>query len=243
MTTTALLSDLKSLANSFLHFLYPAHCPGCGQEMQANQGVICWRCATQLPFTQYEKTAGNPVLAELAGRVPVQFASAMLFYKKQGIVQNLLHALKYNGHAETGIFLGRVAGERLRVSAAFRSPDFLVPVPLHPEKERKRGYNQSLCIATGIGYSFPETEIVGNLLKKPAVSESQTRKNRTSRWENVKTAFCLSETALKEARFQGRHFLLVDDVFTTGATAESCVRQLLRIDKAKVSVVTIASPA
>ncbi|MDE7072913.1 MAG: double zinc ribbon domain-containing protein, partial [Bacteroidales bacterium] len=153
MTTTALLSDLKSLANSFLHFLYPAHCPGCGQEMQANQGVICWRCATQLPFTQYEKTAGNPVLAELAGRVPVQFASAMLFYKKQGIVQNLLHALKYNGHAETGIFLGRVAGERLRVSAAFRSPDFLVPVPLHPEKERKRGYNQSLCIATGIGYS------------------------------------------------------------------------------------------
>lgn len=239
---TSLWLNFKSLANSCLHFLYPETCAGCGKELHTNERVLCWRCAEQLPFTRFENEIRNPVFMELAGRIKVEFATAILVFKKQGIVQNMLHGLKYHGRSETGLFLGRITGERLKASSAFNVPDFMIPVPLHPQKEKKRGYNQSLRIAEGISEYFPKMTIEKTLLKKRNVSESQTRKNRAARWENAKESFCLSDTALQETRFAGRHFLIVDDVFTTGATVESCARQILRIPGARVSVITIAAP-
>lgn len=230
------------MIDSCICFFYPETCAGCGKELTINEHMLCWKCAAQLPFTRYENEPDNPVFTELAARVKVESASAMLVFKKHGIVQNMLHELKYNGRAETGVFLGRIAGERLRASAAFNIPDFMVPVPLHRQKEKKRGYNQSLCIAEGIGGYFPEISIEKTLLEKRNVSESQTRKNRISRWENVKTAFCVSDAAQQEARFAGKHFLIIDDVFTTGATVESCARQILQIPDARVSVFTVAAP-
>ncbi len=230
------------MVNSCVCFFYPETCAGCGKELNINEHILCCRCAAQLPFTRYENEPDNPVFTELAARVKVEFAAAMLVFKKQGIVQNMLHELKYNGHAETGVFLGHIAGERLRASTTFSMPDFMVPVPLHLQKEKKRGYNQSLCIAAGIGSHFPEIGIEKTLLEKRTVSESQTRKNRISRWENVRTAFCLSDAARQETRFAGKHFLIIDDVFTTGATVESCARQILQIPDARVSVFTIAAP-
>ena len=182
------------------------------------------------------------MFANIAGRVPVLFAGAVFDFKKKGIVQHLLHELKYNHRPEIGVFLGKIAGERLRGSSCFLPPDYIVPVPMHKRKEKKRGYNQSLCIAEGFAGFFPEAKIEKSLLEKQGGLASQTRKNRVSRWENVKTAFSLSSAARQEARFVGKHFLIIDDVFTTGATVESCARQILQIPDARVSVLTMAAP-
>lgn len=236
-------SLIRTLLKSLLDFFYPACCIGCGGELMAHEELLCADCREQLPYIGCEEgMRGNPVFANIAGRVPVLFAAAVFDFKKNGIVQHLLHELKYKGRPEIGVFLGRIAGERMCNSGCFPTPDYIVPVPLHRRKEKKRGYNQSLCIAEGFAQFFPEATIEKDLLEKRSGSESQTRKNRAARWENVKTSFCLSEAALQESRFIGKHFLIVDDVFTTGATVESCARQILKIPDAKVSVVTIASP-
>lgn len=157
-------------------------------------------------------------------------------------MQHLLHKLKYDGRQDIGLFLGRTAGQRLKESV-MEEPDFIVPVPLHPKKLKKRGYNQSACIARGIGEFFPQAALVENLLERRLDAGSQTKKDKLSRQENVKNAFRLSEAAACQSRFVGKHFLLVDDVFTTGATVESCAKQLLQIPQSSVSVLTMASPA
>lgn len=231
-----------TLFKSLLDFFYPACCIGCGRELMAGEHLLCADCTGQLPYIGNEASPANPVFANIAGRVPVLFAGAVFDFKKKGIVQHLLHELKYNHRPEIGVFLGKIAGERLRGSSCFLPPDYIVPVPMHKRKEKKRGYNQSLCIAEGFAGFFPEAKIEKSLLEKQGGLASQTRKNRVSRWENVKTAFSLSSAARQEARFAGKHFLIIDDVFTTGATVESCARQILQIPDARVSVLTMAAP-
>ncbi|MCM1530882.1 MAG: double zinc ribbon domain-containing protein [Bacteroides sp.] len=227
---------------SLLNFFYPARCMGCGHELMAEESLLCADCMSQLPFLRLENEADNPMFINIAGRVPVLYATAVFNFTKDGIVQQLLHELKYKGRPDIGRFLGKIAGERLARAGLFTPPDLIVPVPLHRKKLKKRGYNQSLCIAQGIRESFPQAFIREDILLKREETQSQTKKNRLSRWENVKTTFVLNEAAEHDPALQGRHFLLVDDVITTGATIESCVRQLLRIPGSRVSVAAVATP-
>lgn len=239
---TRLPSLFTSAFKSLLNFFYPARCLGCGHELMAGESLLCADCMPQLPYLRFENEADNPVFINIAGRVPVLYATAVFNFTKDGIVQQLLHELKYKGRPDIGRFLGRIAGERLARAGLFTPPDLIVPVPLHPKKLKKRGYNQSLCIAQGIQESFPQAAISRNVLQKREETQSQTKKNRLSRWENVKTTFVLNEEAGHDPALQGKHFLLVDDVITTGATIESCVRRLLGIPGCRVSVVAMAAP-
>ncbi|MFH0895454.1 MAG: phosphoribosyltransferase family protein [Bacteroidota bacterium] len=151
-------------------------------------------------------------------------------------MQNLIHQLKYKNQKELGIFLGQWYGAELNRSPVIAQPDFVVPVPMHPRKQRKRGYNQAELFAAGLAETMKSTLDITTLTKTTA-TESQTRKGRLSRWENVKEVFSLSDAR----HFENKNIMLVDDVITTGATLEACGQMLLKVPGAKISIAAIAT--
>lgn len=215
---------------------YPRLCVGCGDALQQNEQLLCLHCMLHLPETNYHLEHDNPLLWVFAGRVQVREVASLLFYKKGNRVQKILHHLKYNGKKEIGAFLGEYYGKKLYEEERFRSVDYIIPIPLHPKKERKRGYNQSEWIAKGLSMGLNRPYCTDVLIRRQ-YTETQTRKNRFSRWENVKEVFQLQN----HERVRGCHLLVCDDVLTTGATTEAAVQQLLQIDGVSVSVVTLAT--
>lgn len=218
----------------FINLLYPQPCLACGTILTTTEDSICTSCIINLPKTNYHLHNENPLNKIFWGRVSIEMVSAYYFFNKGNKVQNLLHQLKYKGAKNVGEKIGLLYGYELLESNNFKDVDFIVPVPLHPKKLKKRGYNQSESFANGLSQSLNK-EVVTNLLLRTVNSETQTKKSRFNRWENVATIFTISNTLA----IDGKHVLLVDDVITTGATIEGCA-QLLTQNNAKVSVVTIA---
>ncbi len=169
------------------------------------------------------------------GRLPLHSATSFLFFNKGGNVQHLIHRLKYKRKPEVGIYLGRLMGFQLMDSPLFAEVDLIIPVPLHPKKERIRGYNQSEIIGKGLEQSMKAVLSTGNLIRSVHTS-SQTKKSRYGRWENVKGIFEVKNPEI----LKGKHLLLVDDVITTGATLESCANTLLEVPGIKLSVASLA---
>jgi len=159
----------------------------------------------------------------------------MYFFAKGGKVQHLLHLLKYKGKKEIGEYIGKIYGEDLKKSLFYSDIDVIIPVPLHPRRKRKRGYNQSEIFAKGLSESLVKPYDTRTLIRTYA-SETQTKKSRFRRWENVKEIFDLKD----HQHLINKHILLVDDVVTTGATLEACASMLLKIPGVKVSIATIA---
>ena len=159
----------------------------------------------------------------------------MYEFVKDSSLQKMIHALKYKENKEAGIYLGKQIAYEIESSPFFNSIDYIIPVPLHPKKEKLRGYNQSLCIAKGIK-EILKIRIIHKNLQRKINTESQTKKNKYSRWENVGQVFEL----INKNRLNNKHILLVDDVVTTGSTLESCIATLKQSEGIKVSIVTIA---
>jgi ComF family protein len=189
----------------------------------------------QLPRTNY---ADNPYENDMArlfwGQLPVERCAALFFYQGGSGPSQILYELKYKNHPEIGEFFGRMIAEEWNDTGFFEGIDLIVPVPLAKERQRRRGYNQSLHIARGIG-SVTRLPIVTNAVSREQFVESQTQKDRWQRNENVEGCFRLNDgSALK-----GRHVLLVDDVVTTGATICSCGREMLKAGDVRFSILTI----
>jgi len=169
-------------------------------------------------LTRYEDMPENPVAQLFWGKLELQAAAALWHFSKAGPVQQIMHKIKYRGDRALAEFVGKEMGKALARSDQFKDIDLVLPVPLHPKKERKRGFNQSALIATGLAAQL-DVPTEATILKRVTKTSTQTRKSRLQRWQNVKDVFELSDTmALK-----GKHILLVDDVVTTGATLESCI--------------------
>lgn len=219
-----------------LHLFFPRLCPSCGNALHRKEKVICFSCRYRLPRTNFHLYSDNPVARLFWGRIQLSGAAAFFYFRKEGRVQRLLHALKYKGEEELGKELGRMYGRDLRKSD-FANTDVIVPVPLHPEKLRLRGYNQSALFGHGLsetmGIPMEETA-----LEKLENTSTQTRKTRYQRWENVEAAYGV----LQQDLLGGKRILLVDDVVTTGATLESCAIQLYKKGAASVSIACIAAP-
>ncbi|MFH1004622.1 MAG: phosphoribosyltransferase family protein [Bacteroidota bacterium] len=169
------------------------------------------------------------------GRVDIFSATSLYGFLKGGKVQHLIHQLKYRGKKEIGVSIGKYYGNELKSSPLFRGMNIIIPVPLHPEKLKKRGYNQSETFAHGLSKSL-EIENENDLLIRAYSSETQTKKSRFARWKNVESIFKITQPK----KLQDKHILLVDDVVTTGATLESCAHKILDVPGTKVSVATIA---
>ena len=222
--------------DNLLSLFYPRLCVACGDALQQNEQHLCLHCMMHLPETNFHKNHDNPLMNIFAGRVKVEEVASLLYYKKGNNVQHILHALKYKGQKEIGAFLGEYYGKMLALEPRFQSVDCIVPIPLHPKKQRKRGYNQSEWFAKGLSAGMGKPYRT-NILTRAQFTETQTRKSRFNRWENVKEVFVATE----DNAVHGLHLLVCDDVLTTGATMEAAIQQLLTLPDVKVSVVTLAT--
>jgi ComF family protein len=223
-----------NLINDFISLFFPITCPACGYNLFSNEKVICTKCLYHLPKTNFHMDKDNPVSKVFWGRVNIEFATAMFFYRKGGKVQQLIHQLKYKGHKEIGIILGELYGSELQTTDNFKEIDLIIPIPLHRKKLIKRGFNQSEVFAKGLSKSMKK-EVDTNSVIRTVATSTQTRKSRYKRWENVNEIFEVKNPD----KLTGKHILLVDDVITTGATMEACVQVILQAPGTKVSVASI----
>ncbi len=221
--------------SDFISLIYPRVCLACGESLFKQEDCICSKCIYYLPKTNFHKEKENAVSQLFWGRVNIQTATAFYFFKKQSRVQNLLHQLKYKGQKEVGVKIGNLYGQELKIDQKYNDVNLIIPVPLHPDKEKKRGYNQSEMFALGLSKSM-DAPCDSKLLIRNHASETQTKKSKYERWENVNSIFEITD----EARLKDKHILLVDDVITTGATIEACAQHLLSVPGTRVSIAAIA---
>jgi ComF family protein len=225
---------LKSWIESFFSVFYPRLCPGCQENLRENERFVCARCRYELPLTNFGDTFGNSVEKLFWGRTHLSHASSMYHFLKGGRAQHLIHAVKYKSRRDLGHELGLWMGHTYN-KTVFSKVDALIPVPLHPQKERERGYNQSSVLAGGISEVW-KIPVLENILQRTNYTQTQTHKGRYDRWENVGGLFVVNP----KINITGKHVLLIDDVITTGATLEACSNALLKISEVKVSILTFA---
>jgi ComF family protein len=223
------------ILEDFLALFYPRVCVACHTSLIKGEEVLCTSCLSQLPRTAYHSYNDNPVRNRLAGRLPLQFASAFLKFRKGGLVQSLLHELKYNNRPEVGVRMGHLYGLELLDIGMGGEFDVIVPVPLHASRMRKRGYNQSAKFAEGLSEAL-KIEWEESISLRVTATNTQTRKGRADRWNNVKDAFSIAAIE----KVAGKRILLVDDVITTGATLEACGHHLIEAGIGSLSVACIA---
>lgn len=224
------------IADDFVSLLFPRLCQACGEALVRNEKIICTSCMLDIPATAYHLERGNRLEQNFYGRCYIEKAAAWTYYRQGCKAQQLVHRLKYGGVKPIGHYLGRMYGNIIRDTDFCSGIDCLAAVPLHPSKERKRGFNQSRLIAEGMADAL-DLPFVAGLLRRRRSSETQTNKHRYDRWMNVEGIFEVNG----RAEIEGKHILLVDDVITTGATMEACASELLKIKDVKVSLAAIAA--
>ena len=224
-----------NLFTAALELFYPHTCMGCGNDIIRMDELLCLACISKLPHTRFEKLAGNPIENIFRGRVNLEAASSQFYFSKGHLVQHLIHQLKYSGQKEAGEYLGAIMGRSLLQSHRFINLDYLIPLPLYPDKEFQRGYNQAEVICNGVSSELNVPVHTKNVIRQRH-TDTQTKKHRAERWENVEGSF----RVLQPEKLQGKNILLVDDVITTGASLEACVRALIPVPAIKVSLATLA---
>ena len=218
-----------------MHLLYPQICFGCGTDQVEKNKPLCNPCIHDLPFTDFFSITENPIEKNFWGRVPVLHAGALLFFTKDSLVQRLMTQLKYHHNKKVGILFGKLMGQAIAAAEKFEQIDLLIPIPILPSKINSRGYNQSQVIAMGIQQVW-NRPIFGDVLTKKNWSNSQTKKDRKARLQQVPDLFILNHPN----RIEGKNILLVDDVLTTGATLEAAIKTLMTGSPASVSIAVAA---
>jgi len=222
---------LKSIINIF----FPKVCYTCHKLLNDNELDLCTNCRNNLPVTNFHFNNDNTVLKVFYGRVKIENGTALLRFEKKGIVQQLIHGLKYKGQEQIGVFLGDWLGGELKTLKAYEEIDVVIPVPLHKKKLKKRGYNQVAKFAQHIANSL-NVLYIDDVLLKVTNTKSQTLKNRLARWTNNDELFTLQN----KNSIANKHILLVDDLITTGATMEACITVLQQVENVKISVASMA---
>ncbi len=216
------------------HLFFPHVCAGCGSDIISNDHLLCLHCLTALPATSFFTQPGNPVEMTFYGRLPVRSAAAGYFFTKDSLLETLIYQLKYRGNRDIGVYLGRLLGTFLANSPRFSDVDIMIPLPLNPRRQKKRGYNQATALCTGISKLW-DKPVFENLVVRKVNTETQTRKGRVLRWQNMDGVF----NVLDPRSLQNKHILLVDDVVTTGASLEACGSEILKVPGTSLSLATL----
>jgi ComF family protein len=226
-------SQFKIVSKSLIDVVYPNDCAICENDLQLNEQFMCLSCLYDLPYLNQDEQTQLKLDKLFWGRAEVERTYALFDYQKGNRVQDILHLIKYQNRTKIATHFGTKLAERIEKNNAF---DFILPVPLHPKKLKLRGFNQSTLIAKGL-QEILQVPIKEKFMKRIVHSASQTTVTKYERWDNVKNIFSIP----KPTRFKNKHVLLVDDVLTTGATIEACLKQMLQVEGCKISVATLAA--
>ncbi|TKC00574.1 ComF family protein [Pedobacter cryophilus] len=228
------MNVITGYLKDFASLIFPELCQACGDSLVNTEKHFCTTCIYQLPYTNYHLVPDNRLAKQFWGRVNINAATAFLYFNKAGKVQNMMHQLKYNNQPQIGEELGKMFGKQLKETFPYHLAEAIIPVPLHPKKLIKRGYNQSETFANGLA-EILQIPVVTDLLFRDKAAESQTAKSRSSRFENMKTVFKALDN-----QHSYKSVLLVDDTITTGATLEACAFALQEIGIKEINIVGIA---
>ncbi len=220
--------------NNLAHFIFPHHCSGCNTDVLSEEQLLCAKCLYELPETNFANIYNNVVEKNFYGRLKVEQATAAFYFTKESLMQHLIHQLKYKSNQAIGVYLGKMLGNQLLQSNRFNEVDIIVPLPLNPKREFKRGYNQAAVICNGITEVFSKPINTTTVIRK-VNTETQTHHTRTERWQNMDGVFTVANAqAIKD-----KHILLVDDIITTGATIEACGKVILDAGAKCLSVAAV----
>lgn len=229
--------SLNEIKDSFLHLLFPHICDGCGSDILGKESTLCTRCLEAMPETNFELHPDNPVEKKFWGRLSIQQATAQYYFTRESLMQHLMHQFKYKRNKELGNQLGRMMGESIKRSGRF-VVDALVPLPLFPAREKRRGYNQATVLCEGMAESL-QVPVLKDVVIRSQHTDTQTKKGRIERWQNMEGKFILA----KPESISNKNLLLVDDVITTGATLEACGAELLKAEKVRLSIAALCYAA
>jgi ComF family protein len=225
-----IINHAKDVADDLISLVWPNLCAVCNERLYKHETIICTKCLASLPRTHFHLWHENDFHRLFWGRVQIKYATAYFFYLKESPYRKLIRKLKYKNEPEIGIMLGREFGYEIN-NSVFDEVDLILPVPLHPRKERQRGYNQSWTICEGLSESLNKPTFERLFIRKKD-TETQTKKSRYERWENVSNIFTVTDPE----EIKDKHIFLVDDVVTTGSTMEACVEALLEAGAKEVSL-------
>ena len=235
-----LKKDLTLWARSLSDLFLKRECVCCSRPLESFESGVCTFCLAELPSSYTWTSWESPADKTFWGRTRVEKVTSLFLYK--GKYRKLVYSIKYNGNVRLAARLGKMLGEVI----AEEDIDFIVPVPLHPRKKRKRGYNQSELIGLGILRTLrkknTDIKMENRLIKRKAFTPTQTRKDRADRWANVRDAFCVNPKRAAKLAVNGTvpHLLLIDDVLTTGATLDACASLLHEALDCRISIATLA---
>lgn len=226
---------IQNISQSISHLLFPHNCLGCATDILNQSDLLCAKCFTDLPETNFSAAIDNPIEKTFLGRIKLEQATAAFYFTKQSLLQHLMVQLKYKNNKDVGLYLGKLLGYKLLQSGRFNDVQVLLPLPLNEKKKYKRGYNQAEIICKGIAEVFNKP-IITNAVERTVFTQTQTHENRIARWQNMEGVFALAN----EKSIANKHVLLVDDVITTGATLESCGSEILKANNAQLSIACVA---
>jgi ComF family protein len=227
----------SEIKDSFFHLLFPHICDGCGSDIPGKETILCMRCMEAMPETNFELHPDNPVEKKFWGRLSIQQATAQYYFTRESLMQHLMHQFKYKRNKELGNQLGQMMGESIKRSGRF-VVDALIPLPLFPAKEKRRGYNQATVLCEGLAESL-QVPVLKDVVIRSQHTDTQTKKGRIERWQNMEGKFVLAKPEI----INNKNVLLVDDVVTTGATLEACGAELLKAENVKLSIAALCYAA
>ena len=226
--------NLLAPINNVLHLFFPHTCIGCGTDILHVKHQLCLRCLSHLPVTNFFEQPLNPVENKFIGRLPIKNAAAGYFFTKQSLLARLMYELKYKGNKDIGFYLGQLIGRMMETNPLYNDTDILMPLPLNEKRQKKRGYNQATAICDGIA-TVINKPVIENAVMRKVNTQTQTRKGRISRWENMDGIFAVTKPSLLE----NKHVLLVDDIVTTGASLEACGSEIVKVNGITLSIATV----
>ncbi|WP_396602910.1 ComF family protein [Algibacter sp. R77976] len=222
---------LKSIVNLF----FPKVCNACNNLLNENMDAICLDCRHDLPLTNFHFDNSDIVKKVLYGRAEIENGTALFRFEKKGNVQRLIHNLKYKGDEHIGFVLGNWLGGELKTLENYNTIDVVIPVPLHKNKLKTRGFNQVAKFGQQIAEAL-NADYLDDVLLKVTNTKSQVNKKRLARWNSNEEQFTLEN----QTKIENKHVLIVDDIITTGATLEACVLVLNQAKNIKISIATMA---
>ncbi len=232
------MTFFQRVITDVLDIVCPESCLSCGCHLKADEGqFLCPECWAEYERTDCSKDKEN-IITKSFNSEDIEIVDGCTFLKfdKKETTQKILHNIKYFNHPELGVKFGKIAGHQLKKYRRFNDVNYILPVPMHPDKQKKRGYNQAEKIAEGLSEVL-NIPIKNDILHKNVNTESQTRMNKVQRLKNSTGVY----SADRVEELCEKHFLIVDDVFTTGATLEVCAKALHSVmPECKISVFALA---